>query len=785
MIGMSEKGTMKVHGHVGFVVVPVILRACINREFIGAVFAAAVLAALTTGIQAQKALPVIPGEHPSLFGMTTPAGSGRHLVDSDPSDRVLSSLVAHWDFDDGAAHDQAHSGVDGVLVGDARIVPRDGGYAVSVDGSGDRVDFSNPDGYLDPASGFTATVWVRNESKGGVVIGSQDGNDYWRIIYNTGFKKWMTDAKNADGERSHTEFYDYKTEGIWRHLAIVYRKETGKTYLFLNGVYLKTGFNHVGNLVSAASKNLIIGEGVNGIIDDVMLFNRALSEKEILSVYASQSPSYFDSRTGVYRVTNLNNSGPGSLRDGIDSQERPRIIVFEVSGTIVLERPMTLEHHNSYLTIAGQTAPSPGITLKDYGASIRSVNHDVLIQHLRVRPGDKSIGGRLKGWTRVAGTVYSIPLSVQPDTHYRGGSVWYNGERIPEAPDKTKNVGANTWDWEDRVLYVNVGENPDNGVLQYGVSKSAISDPLTISSAYDGDMITSPYNIVIDHNSFTWGGDMNVMSGADRATFTNNLISESLHHPLHPKGPHSKGLYTLSYCKGASGAILTAIVKNMISHSADRNPTISSGYAAVANNFLYDTGPTGSFMTDDTSGRKKGPVKASFVANFVERTDRTRRTRPIQLRSRESPESRIYLSEDNIVDGVTITDPWNSVHVGQQFPWPTYAPLPKYKRALTQDDAVWPAGYEPMPAVEVRDYVLANVGARPADRDPVDARLISNVNNSVAHIIASQDDVGGWPDLAENHRSLTLPDNPDEIQPSGYTALEEWLHGFAAEVEGR
>lgn len=275
------------------------------------------------------------------------------------------------------------------------------------------------------------------------------------------------------------------------------------------------------------------------------------------------------------------------------------------------------------------------------------------------------------------------------------------------------------------------------------------------------------------------------MSGADRATFTNNLISESLHHPLHPKGPHSKGLYTLSYCKGASGAILTAIVKNMISHSADRNPTISSGYAAVANNFLYDTGPTGSFMTDDTSGGKKGPVKASFVGNYVERTDRTRKTRPIQLRSRESLESRIYLSEDNIVDGVTITDPWNSAHVGQQFPWPTYAPLPKHKRALTRDDAVWPAGYEPMPAASVKDYVLANVGARPADRDPVDARLIANVSNGVAHIIASQDDVGGWPDLAENHRALTLPDNPDEIQPSGYTALEEWLHVFAAEVEGR
>ena len=342
---------MKSYALFGLVVFPLGLVARVKSRLIRAAFAGVVLAALTSGLHAREALPVIPGEHPGLFGMTTPAGSGRHLLDSDLSDRVLSSVVAHWDFDDMTAHDQRHSGVNGVLVGDAKIVRRGAGYAVSVDGRGDRVDFGNPDGYLAPASDFTASVWVYNNSKGGVVIGSGNGNDYWRIVHSTGFKKWMTDAKNSDGERSHTEFYDYKTEGIWRHLAIVYKKETGKTYLFLNGVYVKTGFNHVGELIPSASKNLAVGKDVNGVIDDVMLFNRALAEKEILSVYASQSPSYFDSRTDVYRVTNLNDLGSGSLREGIDSQERPRVIVFEVSGTIVLESRITLEHHNSYRNI--------------------------------------------------------------------------------------------------------------------------------------------------------------------------------------------------------------------------------------------------------------------------------------------------------------------------------------------------------------------------------------------------------------------------------------------------
>jgi hypothetical protein len=50
----------------------------------------------------------------------------------------------------------------------------------------------------------------------------------------------------------------------------------------------------------------------------------------------------------------------------------------------------------------------------------------------------------------------------------------------------------------------------------------------------------------------------------------------------------------------------------------------------------------------------------------------------------------------------------------------------------------------------------------------------------------SQEDVGGWPELAENRRELTLPDEPNsDDADDGYTNLEEWLHGFAMEVKGR
>jgi hypothetical protein len=89
----------------------------------------------------------------------------------------------------------------------------------------------------------------------------------------------------------------------------------------------------------------------------------------------------------VLRVTNLNDSGAGSLRAALLATG-PRTVVFEVSGVITLQSRITLAEANSFLTVAGQTAPAPGITIRNYGIASRA--HDLLIQHLRCRNGDAS-----------------------------------------------------------------------------------------------------------------------------------------------------------------------------------------------------------------------------------------------------------------------------------------------------------------------------------------------------------------------------------------------------------
>ena len=133
----------------------------------------------------------------------------------------------------------------------------------------------------------------------------------------------------------------------------------------------------------------------------------------------------------VYHVKNLNDSGLGSLRDAVSSTNRT--VVFDVSGTINLASPLVIT--NSYLTLAGQTAPG-GITVAGNMTTLSSA-HDVIIRDVRFRPvfavantnslnidgsfenpqgrvgGTYSTGQTFGGWTVVSGDVNDILASGQ------------------------------------------------------------------------------------------------------------------------------------------------------------------------------------------------------------------------------------------------------------------------------------------------------------------------------------------------------------------------------------
>jgi hypothetical protein len=86
----------------------------------------------------------------------------------------------------------------------------------------------------------------------------------------------------------------------------------------------------------------------------------------------------------VVHVTNLNDSGAGSLRDAIETDRGPRVIVFDVAGLITLASRLAISQN--YITVAGQTSPGKGICIRSAPFGSAGV-HDLIVQHVRVRIG--------------------------------------------------------------------------------------------------------------------------------------------------------------------------------------------------------------------------------------------------------------------------------------------------------------------------------------------------------------------------------------------------------------
>ncbi|HKJ89781.1 MAG TPA: hypothetical protein VJ960_01515, partial [Oceanipulchritudo sp.] len=107
----------------------------------------------------------------------------------------------------------------------------------------------------------------------------------------------------------------------------------------------------------------------------------------------------------VVKVTNLNDSGPGSLRAAIVDETGPRIVVFDVGGLITLESDITVQSDDDHLTIAGQTATGKGITIRKNKFGISGVE-DVIVRFMRIRLGNLS--NETSDGTGMQGSNHSI-----------------------------------------------------------------------------------------------------------------------------------------------------------------------------------------------------------------------------------------------------------------------------------------------------------------------------------------------------------------------------------------
>ncbi|MDZ4364269.1 pectate lyase [Brevundimonas sp.] len=389
--------------------------------------------------------------------------------------------------------------------------------------------------------------------------------------------------------------------------------------------------------------------------------------------WASTTPGGRGGR--IIRVTTLASDGPGSFREAIEA-DGPRIIVFEVGGVIDLNR-QTLRLRNPFVTIAGQTAPSPGITLIRGGMDITA--HDVVVQHIRIRPG--SAGGE-----------------------------WMSG-----------------WD--------------EDGIATVGA-----------------------YNVIIDHCSLTWATDENLSASGPRftgstpdewrrgtshnITFSNNLNGESLAYSTHSKGEHSKGSLIHDNVTGL------LIVGNLYAHNYERSPLFKGGvHGVIVNNLIYDPGPRAIHynLAPEEWGSVPFEVGKMSVVGNVLRAGPSTPTEHLAFMMIGGAGDVEYYGRDNIaVD-----------QVGE--------PIRMFGRYTTSPariiqvrrPPVWWEGLTPMPAQDVQRSVLANVGARPWDRDMRDVLLIAEVAEGRGEIIDNEREVGGYPAVTEPTRKVFNPDDWD------------------------
>lgn len=266
----------------------------------------------------------------------------------------------------------------------------------------------------------------------------------------------------------------------------------------------------------------------------------------------------------VFIISNLDDKGPGSLRDAVEAKGK-RIIVFAISGTIHLESKLSIKGD---VTMAGQTAPGDGICLADQSVGLGGDN--IIIRYIRFRMGDKyQKGGMVDG---------------------NGGDDAFGGTRRKNIIIDHCSVSWST----DEVFSVYAG---DSTTLQWNL----ISEPLNYSYHFEtgdkdyeqhgygaiwgGKHLSAHHNLFAHCNSRTprFDGIRNIPE--ENCDFRNNVIYNWGHNNVYAG---EGGTYNIINNYYKPGPDTKDNVKTRIANPWSKPPSISFGKYYVEGNYMED-----------------------------------------------------------------------------------------------------------------------------------------------------------------------------------------------------
>jgi hypothetical protein len=404
---------------------------------------------------------------------------------------------------------------------------------------------------------------------------------------------------------------------------------------------------------------------------------------------------------------------PGSLRYGLRTATGPRTIVFDVSGYIDLRA--RLQFGNDYVTIAGQTAPGDGITIRHWDLRLYDANN-VIIRYLRVRPG------------HFTDQQNTLRLKTNDPNHLHGGldCLSIEGSNVPGGRSTDVIIDHCSLSWcSDEISSVTADTN--DITVQWTLYTEPLNwtDPCHPAHAYCSLMRpTIPGRYTHHHNLYAdciqrvtrFGNYGNCNGISARFDWVNNVAFN-----------WGTGGYGCTY------SVNNDLLWNYVTREASTTHGTDGEYVNlnfIKNYFIAASGDYGNEYYGD------GAVNTKIwdANNFW----------------------------DGIVDGtLNGTDPGKWAKFGGTYNKKLDGPF-AITSPLTIDTA--PVAYD-----RVLEY-----GGNWLQRDPVDNRILRQIDDQNSVVIIDQTDVGGYPALSEVNRPADFDTDGDGM-PTAWEEARWWL----------